>query len=203
MNNSHPVKLGEVFSPSTQLRALFYWYFVGVLILVVFPWLIPLTVKGDSEAFIPLSIFFLPTFLFTLYWLPLFYKSISYQLTNDEMIWKRGVWFKHTGVVPYNRITNIDIAQGPLERMLGIGTLKIQTAGYSVQGSSSEIKIMGMENFEALHEMIMGYVRSRKPVAIAAGEETDSEMEFSTMDVNGQMLLELQKIRQLLEKNES
>ncbi|MEM2082887.1 MAG: PH domain-containing protein [Nitrososphaerota archaeon] len=32
-----------------------------------------------------------------------------YKLTEDEIIWKRGVWFKSTGIVPYNRITNIDV----------------------------------------------------------------------------------------------
>ena len=53
-----------------------------------------------------------------------------YELKDDEMSWKRGVWFRRTGILPYNRITNLDVIQGPVMRMLGISTLSIQTAGY-------------------------------------------------------------------------
>jgi membrane protein YdbS with pleckstrin-like domain len=54
-----------------------------------------------------------------------------YELRDDEINWKRGVWFRTTGIVPYNRITNLDVRQGPFMRYLGISTLAIQTAGYS------------------------------------------------------------------------
>ncbi|MDD3977394.1 MAG: PH domain-containing protein, partial [Methanomicrobium sp.] len=50
-------------------------------------------------------------------WNELYYKSIVYNLNNTEMTWKRGVWFRQTGIVPYSRITNVDIAQGPLMRL--------------------------------------------------------------------------------------
>ena len=46
-----------------------------------------------------------------------------YELREDEMSWKRGVWFRTTGIVPYNRITNLDVRQGPVMRLPGISTL--------------------------------------------------------------------------------
>ena len=64
-------------------------------------------------------------------WARQYYASMWYELREDEMRWKRGVWFRMTGIVPYNRITNIDIRQGLVMRVLGISTLAIQTAGYS------------------------------------------------------------------------
>jgi membrane protein YdbS with pleckstrin-like domain len=119
-----------------------------------------------------------------------------YKLTKDEIEWRRGVWFKKTGIVPYNRITNVDILQGPFSRMLGIASLKIQTAGYSAPSggfsSMAEIRIEGMEDFEELREMMMKFVRGRKPMAVETYEEDDIDLKI---------LKELMKIRKLLEKS--
>ena len=118
-----------------------------------------------------------------------------YKLTKDEIM-RRGVWFKKTGIVPYNRITNIDIGQGPISRMLGIASLKIQTAGYSSSSggfeSPAEMKIEGVEQFEELRELIMEFVKGKKPVAIETYEEKNIDLKI---------LNELVKIRKLLEKS--
>jgi uncharacterized protein len=71
-------------------------------------------------------------------WVRLYYVSMWYELRDDEMSWKRGVWFRRTGIVPYNRITNLDVIQGPVMRRLGISTLSIQTAGYFWAGCSGD-----------------------------------------------------------------
>ena len=98
------------------------------------------------------------------------------------------------GVVPYNRITNIDIKQGPISRNLGIASLKIQTAGYSAASSSgtfSEIKIDGMEKYLVVRDIIMEFVRGKKPIAVETYEESN---------LYNKVLEELVKIRKLLEK---
>jgi len=71
-------------------------------------------------------------------WTRLYYVSMWYEMKEDEMGWKRGVWFRRTGIVPYNRITNLDVIQGPVMRLLGISTLSIQTAGYFWTGCSRD-----------------------------------------------------------------
>ena len=63
------------------------------------------------------------------YWVDIYYESMWYELREDEINWKRGVWFRTTGIVPYNRITNLDVRQGPFMRALGISNLALQTAG--------------------------------------------------------------------------
>ncbi len=114
-------------------------------------------------------------------------------MTETEITWNRGVWFKIIGVVPYNRITNIDIKQGPISRGLGIASLKIQTAGYSASSASggfSEIKIDGMKNYSEVRDMILDFVRGKKPEAVETYETLNEE------DVKK----ELVKIRELLEE---
>jgi len=91
-------------------------------------------------------------------WVRLYYQSMWYELRHDEMSWKRGVWFRRTGIVPYNRITNLDVIQGPVMRRLGISTLSIQTAGYSGQ-AVPEIRIEGIEHADDLRELIRSLVR--------------------------------------------
>jgi hypothetical protein len=45
-----------------------------------------------------------------------------YEMRDDEMSWKQGVWFRRTGIVPYNRITNLDVIQGTVMRIRGISS---------------------------------------------------------------------------------
>jgi len=71
-------------------------------------------------------------------WVRLYYISMWYELRDDEMSWKRGFWFRRTGIVHYNRITNRNVFQGPMKRMLGISPLSIQTAGYFWAGCSGD-----------------------------------------------------------------
>lgn len=135
--------------------------------------------------------------VFILFWVQLYYKSIVYYLNDTEMTWKRGVWFKKTGIVPYNRITNVDISQGPVMRLFKISNLQIQTAGNSGGKAGSEISIIGVEDAEPLRAFIMDFVRGTVPVtAVTGGSETvrppDSDM--------SRLLLEVEKIRKILEE---
>ncbi len=187
MNEKLKLKIGEEFKPSPQFKKLYYIYLTLGFILVVLWWYLPLLIFAPFEAKIGFSISLLIVLILIVYWILKYYNSMVYKLTEDEIIWKRGIWFRKTGIVPYNRITNIDIVQGPISRVLGIATLNIQTAGYSGQQAKPEIRIEGIEQFEELKNLIMGFVKGKKPVA---GENIDLKI-----------LNELIKIRKLLEKS--
>ncbi len=132
---------------------------------MVYPYL--LFVQVPFMVTLSFSIPILAILIFIAYWISKYYDTMLYKLTENEIVWRRGVWFKKTGIVPYNRITNVDIVLGPISRMLGIASLKIQTAGYSAPsrgfGSLAEIRMDGMEQFEELRELIIGFVRVVKP----------------------------------------
>ena len=186
------IKIGEEFKPAPQFKKLYHIYLMLVILLGVLTWYIPMVFLAPFIATFCVSI---PTFailIFTAYWIQKYYDTVLYKLTENEMVWKRGVWFKQTGIVPYTKITNVDITQGPFSRMLGIAALKIQTAGYSGQ-AMAEIRIEGMEQFEELRELIMEFVRGKKPAAVETYEEEE--------DINLKILNELVKIRELLEKS--
>jgi len=197
MESKTPVKIGEDFRAAPAYKSYYYISLAAMFLIFFFSWYILLLIFAPLEVILIISLFLgIPALAITLlaiYWIPKYYDTLLYRLTENEIVWRRGVWFRKTGIVPYNRITNIDIEQGPLSRKVGIGSLKIQTAGYSGASSGSgrtaEIRIEGVIDFEELRETIMGFVRGKKPVGAVGTYESESTV-----------LEELVKIRKLLER---
>lgn len=196
MAEINKIKIGEEFRPAPQFKKLYYIYLSLVIVFGILIWYIPVFIYAPFIVILCFSIPILAILIFVSYWIPKYYDTMLYKLTQNEMVWRRGVWFKTTGIVPYNRITNIDIVQGPISRNLGIASIKIQTAGYSGYsggGRIAEIKIEGVEQFEDLRELIMGFVKGKRPLAVETYEE----------DINSKILDELVKIREIMEKSSS
>ena len=191
MEGKIEVKIGEEFKPSPKLKTLYYLYFILAAIPGVLSWFIPLILFAPLGVTLLFLMIILPILIFIAYWIPKYCDSIIYQFTENEIIGKRGVWFKRTGIVPYHRITNIDVVQGPIARKFGLASLRIQTAGYS-RVAASEMSIDGVEHYEDLRTIIMDFVRRGRE----AIEEKPREE-----DINQKILRELIRIREILEKS--
>lgn len=63
-------------------------------------------------------------------------RSIGYAERDDDLLIRRGIFYQRTLVVPYGRMQYVDIGAGPVERGLGLCTLKLHTAS---AGTSAEI----------------------------------------------------------------
>jgi membrane protein YdbS with pleckstrin-like domain len=137
-------------------------------------------------------------------WTKLYYDTMFYELHADELRWRRGVWFRTTGIVPYNRITNLDLRQGPVMRWLGISTISVQTAGYSGQ-AVPEIRIEAIEHAEELRELLRSAVRSCSSAGDGTGTGVPARASDEPVATTGTSLLildELKKIRLLLEQQQ-
>jgi len=191
--------LNTPFKPSTAFITWFIVDFILVVLLTLSFTVVPVLIASDLEGFIVgislAGVLILVVVLVA--WVRLYYTSMWYELREDDMSWKRGVWFHRTGIVPYNRITNLDVIQGPVMRMLGISTLSIQTAGYSGQ-AVPEIRIEGIERAEELRELIRSIVR-QSGVRDAGTGGTPS----SPVSSDQKMIDELVKIRMLLEQQKN
>jgi Uncharacterized conserved protein len=176
MERKLKIKIGEEFKPAPQFKKLNYIYLVLVVLFGILTWYIPVLLFAPFKVTLGISIPILAILIFIAYWIPKYYETMVYKLTENEIVWRRGVWLKITGIVPYNRITNIDITQGPILRKLGIAALKIQTAGYSGQQARAEISIEGMEQFEELRELIVEFVKGKKPMAVETYEEENIDL---------------------------
>ncbi|MCG7854514.1 MAG: PH domain-containing protein [Methanoregulaceae archaeon] len=192
--------LDTPFKPSPAIITWFSTNFIllmGFSIVVV---LFPLVYYGEISPdtfYLTLVIIAIAIVLFYI-WARLYYDSMWYELHNDEMRWKRGVIFRRTGIVPYNRVTNIDIKQGPVMRPLSISTVSIQTAGSSGKGVP-EISIEGIVHAEELRELIRTMVRvcSGGDGTGSGGAVTPQIMKPADLQ---QVLDEMRAIRALLEE---
>jgi uncharacterized protein len=189
--------LNTPFKPSRAIITLFVVDFILVLAFIgCFTALPALSISDFNPAVTAIiGVIALILLAFFVTWSRLYYDSMWYVLREDEMSWKRGVWFRTTGIVPYNRITNLDLRQGPVMRRLGISTLSIQTAGYSGQ-AIPEIKIEGIEHAEEFREFVRSMVRG----CTTHSEGTGGTAAPSPKTTDQQILSELVRIRTLLEE---
>jgi uncharacterized protein len=159
-----PQEILKETTPARNLRTLYTIYLLIIVWVCILPWLIPLAFLSPPLLTLAIS---LPLFLgicFALWWIGAYCRTIRYRFTPLGISWERGVWFRQTGIVPYHRITNSDIIQGPLSRLLGISLLKVQTAGYSsANASATELKIGGITEPEMLREFIRMQMQGASP----------------------------------------
>lgn len=194
------------FGADIELKNLYHAYLSIVLLGGFLWWLIPgvfvvflvdawIAAVVALSAFIPLIV----VVIVAMSWIPKYYSSIKYVFEDDKLIVTRGVWWRTKSVVPYNRITNINIYQGPISRHFGLARLSIQTAGFSGVSSSghrtAEAEIIGIKSFEETKDYVMNFVKGMMPQAVEAEAEVRA-----TGSINEQLLQELRRIRKAVEK---
>lgn len=57
------------------------------------------------------------------------YRIWGFEIRDDELYLRRGVITRIQTVVPYVRIQHVDSRRGPLERIIGLATTVVYTAG--------------------------------------------------------------------------
>ena len=75
-----------------------------------------------------------------------YYRSLRYEIQDDEVIVKVGIFTHSVKHVPYRTVTNITVKRDIFDRWLfNLGTLTIQTAGMSGQTGAVE-SLVGLDN---------------------------------------------------------
>jgi membrane protein YdbS with pleckstrin-like domain len=117
MENLH-FWLNTPFKPSKLPIPWFTTYFALVVVFIPCTFYIPLAFFNDASIEVHVLILggIAALVIIILVWIRLYYESMLHELLEDEMSWKRELWFRTTGIVPFSRITNLDIRQGPVMR---------------------------------------------------------------------------------------
>ncbi len=68
----------------------------------------------------------------------------GYAERKDDLMVRRGVLIRRQSVIPYGRMQFIDVTAGPLERSMGLATLRMHTAA-----AASDARIPGLERAAA------------------------------------------------------
>ncbi|NMC06540.1 MAG: PH domain-containing protein [Candidatus Lokiarchaeota archaeon] len=118
-------------------------------------------------------------------YVPAFVRTFSYDLSDKFIVIRRGVITKQKTTIPFSRIQNVSVIQGPFDRKFGIYTVKIETAGFSAASGSQggpqpEGLIQGVKDPSRLEhiidELVHQYTQKPKVPDTLKGkvfEETD------------------------------
>ncbi len=133
-----------------------------------------------------------------------YYRSLSYEIQDDEVIMRVGIVTKSVKHVPYRTVTNITVKRGILDRwFFGLGTLNIQTAGMSGTTGAEE-SLEGLPNVDEVYDLVVTELRRFRsgmaPTAADSDVELSSQKEnaFTQTDIFKSILTELQAIREVL-----
>ena len=116
--------------------------------------------------YLPIGIFV--GLFFALLYAVLRYSKQHYWITNRRIIYKRGVIGYAITSVPYNRISDVIISRSFLERLLGIGSVLIQTlAGqYSAGGFGAEESLLAIPDPEGTQKLIFELMKNTKSMSL-------------------------------------
>lgn len=95
-----------------------------------------------------------------------YYLRFRYRIEQDALVVDKGVFQKERLQIPFERIQSIQLFQGPLQQLLGLTGLRVDTAGSS--GSELQLVAVRMEVAEGLRQALRKGKRS-----MAAHPEVD------------------------------
>ena len=152
-------------------------------------------------------IWFLPLII----WIPFYFRTVEYSVkaesgeTMPEVYVKKGLFTITRKHVPFRTITNISSRAGVFDRMFGIGSVHIETAGYSGSKSAGpEEKLEGIVFYEEVRDFILNELRRFKYPYVTGTEVVHPEDEpVPRMEgLDDEILITLREIRDIL-KNRS
>jgi membrane protein YdbS with pleckstrin-like domain len=137
-------------------------------------------------------------FLLATWFISAYFNSMLFEIVEDEVHVNRGIITKTRKIVPYRTITNVEIKRGPYDRLLGLGTVELQTAGFSSNKMGPEERLDGLpaHELEFIQSLIMNRVR-RVRGSPATSHDQDSQTEE---DVLGGILNEIKELKEILLK---
>ena len=199
-----------VVTPEKTQRTIWVIQTLLITLLIVGFFMIPYyasQTQSDAAVFGYFNAVFILIALAVLIWIPFYFRSLRYEIDDREIRVSRGVFWKSHVTVPYTKVTNVDVTQGPLERVSGIGRVKVQTAGYGGKsGQKAEQVLLGLRQFNEARNTIMHRIaRYEKGIAESAEPGVEAEGTAGTPHAMEALLEEVRAIRELLEaqKNSS
>lgn len=85
------------------------------------------------------------------------YHAKGFHMGGDRLRVVRGLLFRSDTVVPFGRVQHIDLDQGPLERLYGLATLTVHTAG--THNASVHLPGLAHDDAVAMREAIRAHIR--------------------------------------------
>jgi len=167
-----------------------------ILAVAITHFIIYLTNEELKAAFIIWLVAIVSLFLMWLFSTPiahLWIKNLEYTIHGDAIRIHKGIITKTKQNIPFRAITDFALQRTLFDRILGIGSIKIQTAGQSHSPTGYEGKLAGLIDYEDWHSELRERVKSLHPLSEAT---TTAETSYrSDTDLLKEILNELREIK--------
>jgi membrane protein YdbS with pleckstrin-like domain len=112
---------------------------VGLFFLINYPegWIWALSALGAVIVVAAFGILWIP---------PRAYRASGYRIDEKVLEVRKGIWFQVLTLLPLSRLQHVDLNRGPLERMFGLASLHLHTAGTE----HSSVTIEGLTEADAV-----------------------------------------------------
>lgn len=172
-----------------------------VLIAVILQFTIPL---GGHVRYAQVAVILWPITLAVIFSIFLFGVPISKLwidnlefVINDERITiKKGIITKIEQNIPFRAVTDFQLHRSLFDRLLNIGSIRIQTAGQSATPTGYEGNLAGLREWSNLLEELRGRVKEYRE---QRQDEFTKPAGTNQKDLTAQLLEEVKHIRKLLE----
>lgn len=78
------------------------------------------------------------------------YRAWRYRLTAEGIELHHGVFWKQASAMPYHRLQQVDVGQGPLERWLGMSSVRLRSAAATTDASIPGLSQADVEDVRRL-----------------------------------------------------
>jgi putative membrane protein len=118
-------------------------------------------------------------------------RRFAYELTADTFDLQSGVVSRTNREIPYGRVQNVDVSRNPVQRVLGIAEVRIETAG----GGETEAHLRYVDSGEATRLQREIGQRKRGETTDATGRETPPEPDTELFAITSRGLFLLGVVR--------
>jgi uncharacterized membrane protein YdbT with pleckstrin-like domain len=138
-------------------------------------------------------VWYLPTLLL----IRAYFRSLRYEVQDDEVIVHVGIWTKSVKHVPFRTVTNLKVNRDIFDRwFFDLGSLNVQTAGMS-GSTGAEEALVGLPNVQEIYELVRSRLRRYRGAMAPTAAEEEGEPEADTLRA---ILTEIKAIRAATEK---
>ena len=78
------------------------------------------------------------------------YRAWRYRLTAEGIELHHGVFWKQASAMPYHRLQQVDVGQGPLERWFGMSSVQLRSAAATTDASIPGLSQADVEDLRRL-----------------------------------------------------
>jgi putative membrane protein len=99
----------------------------------------------------------------------LYWRRFEYRVGDSEIRIDSGIFSRTHRSIPFDRVQDVDIIQGPVARLLGLATVKFET-GASAGKEEGVLQAVSLDRAEALRELVRARRSGTGTVEIVADE---------------------------------